>query len=179
MPGLEQRLRDEYVCRLRAVLKDHGSADELLQYESPWQASSVTAGSVDLVITQVALQDMDHGEADSVLRDNLRIMAGWLKPGGVMSHQVDFSCPGGDIWNHHWAFGDITWKIVRGKRPYYVNRVSLSQYQALLEQVGMSLVAVEPVTAAGLVRSECVDRFRSLPDADFQSRAALFVARKR
>jgi hypothetical protein len=179
MARLEQQLRDEFVYRLRAVLKYHGSAEELLQYKCPWKASSVASASVDLVITQVALQDMDHGEADSVLRENLRTMASWLKPGGVMSHQVDFSCPGGDTWNHHWAFSDLAWKIVRGRRPYYVNRVSLSLYESLLDEVGMDLVAVKPVTEEGLARIESIDRFRSLPDSDFHSRAALFVAQKR
>ena len=60
-------------------------------------------------------------------------MAGWLRPGGVMSHQIDFSCPGGVPWNHHWAYGPFAWKLIRGNRPYYVNRVPLSEYLRLLD----------------------------------------------
>lgn len=176
---LHEHLRDDYVEKLRSVLQNQGSADSLLQYECPWQSSSVAPDSVDLVITQVALQDMDHDSRHSVLKENLQAMASWLKPGGVMSHQVDFSCPGGRIWNHHWAFSDLAWRIVRGRRPYYVNRVTQSQYESLLDEVGMDLIAVESEAAEGLRRSETEVRFRGLPASDFKSRAALFVAVKR
>jgi len=177
--SLHDHLRDDYVDKLRSVLQNQGSADSILQYECPWQSSSVVPGSVDLVITQVALQDMDHEKKYSVLRESLRAMASWLKPGGVMSHQVDFSCPGGKTWNHHWAFSDLAWKIIRGRRPYYVNRITQSQYESLLDEVGMDLIAVESEAAEGLRRSETALRFGDLPASDFKSRAALFIAVKR
>jgi hypothetical protein len=106
-------------------------------------------------------------------------MAGWLKPGGVMSHQIELSCQGGTPWNHHWAYGSFTWKLIRGKRPYFKNRVPLSEYLRLFDAVGCNVVGVEPVIAEGLRRDKLALPFRDLPDADLKTRAAFIVAVKR
>ena len=113
------------------------------------------------------------------LRDTFIAMARWLKPGGVMSHQIDFSCPAGHVWNHHWAFGDLTWTIIRGKRPYYVNRAPQSEYVKLAQEVGMDVVGVDPIPRDGLTRAESAARFKNLPEDDFHSAGALLIAVKR
>src|SRR5436305_500844 len=101
--------------------------------------------------TYVGLDVLEHASNETNLRvlDELvaiiRAMATWLRPGGVMSHQVDFSGPGGQPWNHHWAYGDLAWRIMRGRRPCYENRVSLSRYVALFEEAGCEVIGVERV----------------------------------
>jgi len=175
---LQPQLSNEYVQRLRdAIIAKQNNP--LIKYQCPWTEVSVPDKSADLVITQVALQDMDHFETGTDLQKNLHSMSKWLKTGGVMSHQVDFSCPGGRPWNHHWSSSTFAWKIVRGKRPYYVNRVPLSGYLNLLQEVGMDVVGVEPVLRGGLTRSEVTDAFKDLPESDYYTRAALIVAVKR
>jgi len=149
------------------------------RYVSSWGADSLPANSADLVITHGTLQDMDHSESRDDLTPSLQALARWLKTGGVMSHHIDFSCPGGQPWNHHWAAGDLEWRIIRGKRPYYKNRVALSQYRRLLEDVGLEVVHVERVPRPGLSRNEVAPRFRNLPDEDYQTVAGLVVAVKR
>jgi hypothetical protein len=176
---LSQRLAEPYVAELRDALRRGSASDGPIQYRCPWNARSVAPGSADLVISQVALQDMDHTPSRDDLSANIHAMAEWLRPGGVMSHQVDFSCPGSQPWNHHWAYPDLAWRIVRGRRPYYVNRVSLSGCTALFEEAGCTVVGVEPVERAGLNAANVAAPFRKLPQRDFSTAAALLVAVKR
>ncbi len=175
---VSERLKPAYVEALRAELQGTLKGPKI-NYVCPYGSDSVAPGSADLVISQVTLQDMDHTRARDDLTRNLEVMARWLKAGGVMSHQIDFSCPGGAVWNHHWAFSDLEWTIIRGKRPYYVNRAPLSEYHRLFNSLGFDIVGVEPVTRAGLTRGQVAQRFKDLPDDDFQTAAALFVAVKR
>ena len=177
--GRDERLSDGAVAHLRSAIKAGGKDGVRMFYSCPWSAQSVAPQSADLVISQVALQDMDHLPHRDDLARNLEAMAGWLKPGGVMSHQIDFSCPGGAPWNHHWGYGAFAWKLVRGKRPYHVNRVPLSEYLRLIEAVGCEVVGVEPAHAGGLPRERLAPPFRDLPDDDLKTRDALIVAVKR
>ncbi len=176
---LEERLSDSYVGRLRAAIRDPNAGGSPIRYSCPWSEQSVATKSADLVISQVTLQDMDHVPARDDLLRNLETMSSWLKPGGVMSHQVDFSCPGGTAWNHHWAYGSFAWKLIRGNRPYYVNRAPLSEYVRLFDAVGCTVVGVDPAITEGLTREQVTSPFKQLPDADLRTRAALLVAVKR
>ena len=175
---LSRRLSPEYLAMLRDAVQKLGPEGTVARFRCPWSAASVAPSSADLVITQVALQDMDHSAKRDDLRANLAAMASWLKPGGVMSHQIDFSCPGGSKWNHHWAYSEVVWSIIRGKRPYYVNRVPLSEYVSLFEQSGCRVVGIERVVREGLTRSEVTSRFRTLPEDDLHTSAALLIAVK-
>ena len=175
---INQRLTEGYLAGLRRAIREPGS-DPRVRYLAPWTPASVDPGSANLVISQVTLQDMDHTQSRDDLRANLAIMAGWLCKGGVMSHQVDFSCPGGTPWNHHWQFSDFTWRLVRGNRPYYVNRAPFSEYKSLFNEYGFDVVGVEPVTREGLKRTQVAPRFQKLPDEDYETTAALLVAVKR
>lgn len=174
--AMDERLSDSSVTRLRVALGAGGAGGSEISYVCPWSAQSVPPHSADLLVTQVALQDMDHTVARDDLRENLRIMATWLKHGGVMCHQVDLSCPGGTPWNHHWAYGSLRWWLIRGRRPYYVNRVPLSEYLRVFEGLGLRILGVEPAVADGLRRERLAAPFRHLPDSDLRTRAALIVA---
>lgn len=105
----------------------------------------------------------------------------WVKPGGWMSHQTDFvSCGVTRQWNGHLRFGETAWKIVRGRRPFFVNRFRLSTHLELLQRNGFDVVEVlksgEP---GGLERSRLAPRWRAMSDEDFYCAHAFIVARKR
>ena len=173
---LDARVAGPYAHRLRAIVREPGSSGGPVRYHCPWTRDSVAAGTADLVISHVALQDMDSAPSGDALETAVAAMAGWLAPGGVMSHQIDFSCPGGSPWNHHWRYGDAAWRLIRGRRPYYVNRAALSDYLALFERAGCRVAGVEPVRAPGLGRDRVAKRFRGRTDEDFETAAALIVA---
>jgi hypothetical protein len=153
--------------------------DRPLGYLAPWKERSVDRESADLVITQAVLQDIAHGDRSSKLGDTFRTMARWLRTGGVMSHQINFSFRGGAEWNHHWRYSDAAWRVVLGNRPFFENRVPLSTYLTLCEQNGCEVLSVNRLEQAGLPRERVAPRFRDLPEEDFTSAAAHIVAIKR
>jgi hypothetical protein len=104
----------------------------------------------------------------------------WLKPGGILSHQIDFQCHGtAEQWNGHWAYSDFTWNIIRGRRPYLLNRCSQSDHIRSLERTGFQLLHSLAVTAGGgIERRQLAPRFRRLSDQDLQTSGAYLLAKK-
>jgi hypothetical protein len=151
-----------------------------IRYLCPWPSASVEPGSIDLVVSQAVLQDMDHWTGADALSTAFRAMSRWLKRGGAMSHQVNLAFPDTQHWNQHWGYSDLTWSIIRGRRPYYVNRVPASEYLRLCETHGFEVAAITPVLADDSVpHSRLPRRFRHLPKSDYHTRAVHFIAVKR
>lgn len=176
---LERRLSEANLDRIRTAMKSMAAVDNpVVQYRSPWHEGSVKPSSADYVFSQGALNDMDHIASRDDLGRNIQTMVRWLKPGGVMSHQIELSCEGGEPWNHHWVYGPRTWTVIRGRRPYYKNRVPMSEYVRLFTAAGCSVVATIPVTKPGLPREATAAQFRQLPDEDFQTASVFLIAVK-
>jgi hypothetical protein len=176
---LDRRTSDEYVGQLRAAVRTMTKpGNPFVQYRSPWTPDAVETGSADYVFSHGALNDMDHTAARDDLSANLDYMIRWLKPGGVMSHQIELSCEGGDMWNHHWVYGPLAWRLIRGRRPYYKNRVPLSEYKRLFAARGCPVIGVVPVTKLGYPREATASQFRDLPDEDFSTAAVFLVVVK-
>jgi len=181
--GLVPDVSAERVETIRqAILESNGraAADSVLRYLCPWPTASLEPGSIDLVVSQAVLQDMDHWTGADALSTAFEAMARWLKPGGAMSHQVNLAFPDTEHWNQHWAYGERTWKVIRGMRPYYVNRVPASEYLRLCDRYGFEVVAVTPVAGDdGVPRVKLSRLFRDLPASDYTTRAVHFIAVKR
>jgi hypothetical protein len=179
---LEVALAPARLDAIRAAIPRRDTAPDLpLRYLCPWSERVVPAGSIDYVISQGVLQDMDHEPWRDTLTRAFVSMARWLRPGGIMSHQVDLSAPIGGAWNDHWAIGDTQWRLTRGRRPYYLNRVPLSEYVRLCAVHGFELLGTtrEPAPPGGRARHEVAPAFRRLPDEDFETSAVLLIARRR
>lgn len=147
------------------------------RYVCPWTATAVHAASADLVFSQAVLQEIPHaGDGPGSLAASLRAMAAWLRPGGVMSHQVDLGSYGGGVWNEHWTFGDLTWRVVRGRRVNYVNREPLSTYLELLAACGMRVAALVSEYERGAPPESLAPRFQALPAEERDTRSAHVVA---
>src|SRR5688572_13465051 len=77
-------------------------------------------------------------------------MATWLRPGGWMSNEIDFRCHKlTRDWNGHWACDDFTWKILRGRKPYLLNRQPCSAHVHLIEKYGCRVVGSRTTSEAG------------------------------
>jgi hypothetical protein len=173
------RVDPERVQALRAALLDRQEVlyDNMpIGYTAPWGPRTLDRQSADLVITQAVLQDMGHDPAKSELAGAFQAMSRWLRKGGVMSHQINFAFPGGPVWNHHWRYSDAAWRLVRGNRPFFENRVPLSTYLALCKENEFEVVSVKRVEEEGLTRERVAPRFRDLPEEDFRTSSAHIVA---
>ena len=70
------------VARLRRAITE---TDGSIRYVAPWDDSSVLpAASADLIISQAVLEHVVNVDATYLA------MARWLRPGGYLSHQIDF-----------------------------------------------------------------------------------------
>jgi hypothetical protein len=134
----------------------------------------VVAGEADLVFSHVVLSLVEDQEPF------YQSCALWLKPGGWMSHQIDFSSLDvTDHWNGHLQYSEAVWRIIVGQRPFFVNRERLSRHLALMQKYGFEIEAVERfVRADGIERSRLAPRWRDMSDDDLTCATAFIVARK-
>lgn len=171
---LNATLARDRLSDLRSRLGD--AAATPVQYRAPWfDADIIEPGSVDWIFSQAVMEHVDdlYGTYDAC-RD-------WLTPGGVMSHQIDFKSHGtAQQWNGHWAYGDATWRIVRGGRLYMINREPLSAHIQAIQQAGFDVIAADPVIRDdGLPRDKLAARFRSLSEKDLKAAGVFVIARRR
>jgi hypothetical protein len=160
----------------RAVARlDGPSQDAALRYGTWCDFDPARCGPVDLVFSHVVLgQVEDPGE---IYAHCARV----LGSGGWMSHQIDLSSHGVTRrWNGHLAFDDAAWKLITGRRAYFVNRERLGGHLEL-----MRLHGFEPVTVLrnhridGIPRSKLAARWKALSEDDLNCAGAFVVARKR
>lgn len=97
-----------------------------------------------------------------------KIMASICKPGGGMSHQIDFRSHGlSRPWNGYRTMSDEEWSNVCEGKPYTINREPPSRHIELIKKNGFQIVRL---LHRGMVnsinRNELTLKFRNLPDSD-------------
>ena len=129
---------------------------------------------VDMVISQAVLEHVDD------LSATYRCLSRWLKPGGVMSHVIDFKSHGiTPVWNGHWALSDLTWKMIRGRRPYLLNRQPHSVHLELLARNGFEIVTdIRGTSHTRLRRKDLARRFSGMTEDDSMTSEAFIQAVK-
>ena len=175
-------LDDETMSRALTPERKNAMRDQLLNgtgemmvYAAPWYAKDqIEKSSVDWIFSQAVLEHVDE------LDQAYQTFAAWIKPHGVMSHQIDFKCHNlSALWNGHWAAPDWLWRIVYGRRPYFLNRQPLSRHQALLEKSGFdTLLSDRAERYDGLAREQLQAGYRNLTDEDLITAGAFIVTQK-
>jgi len=163
------------VQRIRLALRRGMDNNAEVSYRAPWASvADVEAGSLDLIFSQGVLQCIDD------IEPTYHAMFSWLKPGGYASHStgcaaVHFS----PYWNGHWAYSDLEWRLVRGRREWLPNRLPLSVHLELARRVGFEVLQVDAqYDRGGLAAEHLSPRFRHLPAEDLATRGAMVVLRK-
>lgn len=108
-----------------------GEASQIeISYKVPWgELRAADAGSVDLVLSQAVLEHVED------LDWTYRMLARWLAPQGVMSHVIDFrSHRLTRHWDGHLGYSPAVWRIVKGRRPYLLNRQPAARHLQLLRE---------------------------------------------
>jgi len=173
---LTANLRSERLEDIRAALKAEDSTGDIeIKYYCPWYDSTmIQRESCDLVYSQYVLEHVDD------LEKIYSALALWIKHGGYSSHVIDFSSHNlTEHWNGHWRFGDFTWKLICGKKPYLLNRYPCSKHLELLAKNGFEVVAVSRKTeVSGLMREDLAKKFRTISESDLLTRRVHIVASK-
>ncbi|MDA8417393.1 MAG: hypothetical protein M0Z78_10125 [Betaproteobacteria bacterium] len=142
-------------------------------YLAPWSDYKVLPeGCADMILSNTVLQCVDN------LSDVYESFHYWLAPDGFMSHNIDFSSYGATKeWNGHWACSKLEWSLMRGKRPYLINREPYSKHVGLLKQLGFNIVCdIKFTTESGIKRYELVEEFKDLSDDDLYTSGAMLQA---
>ncbi|SFD26820.1 methyltransferase domain-containing protein [Tropicimonas isoalkanivorans] len=170
---LTRTLDPDFIERIHEDLEDETQGK--LRFLAPYdQKMDTIREAADWVMSQSVLEHVDR------LNETYKAMAAWLKPGGHMTHLIDFSSHTlTKAWNGHWAVGDATWSLVRGKRPYLINRVSRSGHLDLMRKYGMEIVKEVKFTRNdGLDREQFRPAFRNMPEEDARTAMSFVIARK-
>jgi SAM-dependent methyltransferase len=174
---LQRALDPRRLERIEAAVRAVGSGDQdaMIRY-CTWSAPRpVAEKSVDLVFSHVVLNHVED------LEDMYARCARWVRPGGWMSHQVDFTCLGTAAeWNGHRAYSDFTWKVIRGRRPYFVNREPLATHLRILDGAGFDVVQnLRGKLPGGITRAQLAPRWRGISDEDLATQTSFLVCRRR
>jgi len=126
--------------------------------------------AVDFLLSQAVMEYVP--DIDAACRQMRRL----LQPGGLVSHQIDLRCHNThERWNGHWTYGDLAWRMLRGGRPYGLNREPCSRHLQALEAAGFEILRAEPLRRESEIpRSSLAPRFASLSDEDLTT-SSLFV----
>ncbi|ROH93399.1 methyltransferase domain-containing protein [Stagnimonas aquatica] len=174
---LARSLAAERLAAIRASLLGEGPevGEPLVRYVDPNTAEAlIEANSVDWVFSQAVLEHVDD------LIGTYGACHAWLKPGAITSHDVDFKSHGTSrVWNGHWAYPDLVWRLLRGRRPYLLNREPCAVHLQGMADAGFEILSVERVRKPSqLRRAQLARRFRSIGDDDLTTASAFVVARK-
>jgi SAM-dependent methyltransferase len=175
-PGrLKVLLEGTRVEAIRASLRQGSAAAGMVQYRAPWTDQQVIEReTVDMIFSQAVLEHVDS------VAQVYCAMHTWLKPGGIMSHQIDFRSHGtAREWNGHWAHSDLLWKLIRGRRPYLLNREPHSRHLRLIQDAGFEIICDLPSCShSPLTLDDLAPRFRALEPSDRTTSGAFIQALK-
>jgi len=184
--GLQRLLAPERLDAIRAALlnlRNRNASAAVpapagafeIRYVVPWSdPREIAEGTVDMIYSQAAMEHVEDAAA------TYGAVFKWLKPGGMMSNQTDLTCHGiSKEWNGHWAYSDFIWKVIKGRRPYLLNRLPYSAHSALVRKAGFTILRNLPFrSAGGLGRADLAGCFSDLTDEDLMTSGFFIQAAK-
>ncbi len=169
---LNKSLAKDRVASIRnAILNKSRDKKVEIKYFVPWNDLKILKeNSVDLIFSQAVLEYIEN------LPHAYQAMYYWLKPGGIISHTIDFRSHGtARRWNGHWAHSDFIWNLMKGK----INRQPHSVYINYLKKYGYKIVCDKvDNNATGINRKKLASTFKNLSDEDLVTSGAFIQAVK-
>jgi len=172
---LQYALEKSRIQKIRDAVANPESENSPVRYVVPWyDAKVIEAGSADMILSQAVLEHVDD------LSSVYKAMHSWLRPTGYASHQVDFKSHGlATEWNGHWAYSDIVWRLIRGRKPFLLNREPHSTHIRLMTEEGYKIVCDSTTQAkSAITMKNLAPRFRSMTDEDLITSDAFLQAIK-
>ena len=172
---LSRALSHERIERIRDSIIDAESDKSMITYSVPWSGAGVIdRGRIETAISHAVLEHV--ADLDATYRD----LSMWMKPGGLMSHQISFVSHGlTEEWNGHWAIPDPVWRMIMGRRSYLLNRRPCSEHIALIEKHGFEIIELmKKHRDDGIDRSRLTGRWKELSDDDLTCSDLYVIARK-
>jgi hypothetical protein len=172
---LDSALDPNRIAAIKNCLLGVDGTESFVKYIVPWSSEGVVdKESVDLLFSQAVMEHVDD------LSTTYHAISEWLKPRGFCSHQIDFKSHNlTPSWDGYRAFSDLKWRMLRGKRPYLINREPCSTHEKLLGANGLELLETlrfskPPETT----RNQLAHRFAGLSEDDRKTSGVFLIARK-
>jgi len=133
---LEKALDGVRLDKIRNSISHANDSDSMLEYIVPWDSEEIRKEiNADMIYTQAVLEHVDN------LKYTYAVMYDLLKQTGCMSHQIDLKSHGtAKEWNGHWRYSDLLWKIIKGRRPYLLNRIPYSHHVSYMRNAGFNIL---------------------------------------
>lgn len=172
--ALDAALAPDRLERIRRLLsvQEPGSA---VQYLAPFgEMIGIPSESIDWIFSQAVMEHVDNPA------ETYRQCFLCLKSGAIMTHQIDFRChETAAEWNGHWKYPQWLWSIMRGRRPWFVNRLPYSAHQHMQKDTGFTIFADAPqLQEDGIARNQLAGNFKLLSSTDLHTAGAMFVSVK-
>lgn len=169
---LDRALRPERIQKIREQISSAAEPSKpsdkngpIIDYIVPWhEKQNIRPDSTDLIISQSVLEHVvDIDEAIEACKL-------WARSGSWMSHQVDFTSHGHTTeWNGHWAISDFLWRLIVGRRQFFINREPVSTLDAAFEKNGFrEIFRRQRNKKPSINRSKLATRFRGMSNSDFE-----------
>ena len=146
-----------------------------INYVVPWDSSSSTyTEKIDLIYSQAVMEHVEDIESAYCA------MYKWLKPGGILSHQIDFKTHEmTKEWNGHWFISENLWKLLLHGRKYSINRLPVSAHINAIQKAGFTIKNILPVHMENKFGSENVKVKRyTFHGEDYKTSSVLIQALK-
>lgn len=149
--------------------------EPIISYYSPETAENhIADNSVDFIFSQAVLEHVD--KLEWVYGNCYK----WLVPGGIMSHQIDFKSHGMSLeWNGHWTYSSFLWRMIKGRRPYLINRQPCSTHMRLMREAGFEILSIERHRRTSRLKPAQLSHDFYHLDADDLTTAGVYVIAKK
>ena len=174
---LNESLSDERVASIRAIIKNPGLENNgiSIKYMVPWESNDIIEkNSVDVILSHSVFEHVVDLEA------TYKALYLWLKPNGMMSHQIDFKSHGVSTnWNGYRKYSEFLWKIICGRHTYLINRQPHSKHINLTAKNKFSLICdLKYEQTDGILRSSLSDHWQDISEEDLNCSGAFIQAQK-
>jgi methyltransferase family protein len=175
---LKEALSKKRIEAIRdAILgKPDDHAHELtIKYMVPWSDDNIIErNSVDLILSHSVLEHVVD------IEKTYQALHAWLRPKGMMSHQIDFESHGiSRKWNGYRAYSELLWKAMMGKRSFLINRQPHSVHLDIMKKNGFIIASdFMRYRRDGIHRSELSSHWQNITDDDLTCSGTFIVAIK-
>ena len=162
---LAKSLAEDRIARIRTALADPNAHQQeiTIKYMVPWSSEKIIEKeSVDVILSHSVLEHVID------IASTYPTLALWLKPSGMMSHQIDFEAHGlSEVWNGYRAYPELLWKLMMGRRPYLINRDPCSAHiECMLKNHFKIVCLMKKYRTDGIDRSQLSSYWKNISDDD-------------
>ena len=173
---LKASLSEKRIAAIRYALEnpEHQNNEVTIKYMVPWSYddSIIENDTVDVILSHSVLETVD-------LESTYKAFYSWLKPKGMMSHQIGFSSGLSETWNGYRVYSEFLWKIISGKKPFVMNRQPHSVHIDLIMKNGFNVICdLTRYRADGIQKSDLSNYWKNITDDDLTCSGAFIQAKK-